>query len=48
MPTMIQLGDLWFDALTEDEVVEVVRKAWAADQGGSIIPAAVVSQIFSA
>ena len=32
------MGDLWFDALTQDEVVEVVRKAWAAGQGGSIIP----------
>jgi N-acetylglucosaminyldiphosphoundecaprenol N-acetyl-beta-D-mannosaminyltransferase len=37
-PTRIQVGDLWFDALTEDQVVEVVRKAWAADHGGSIIP----------
>lgn len=32
------MGDLWFDALTEDEVVEVVRKAWAGGEGGSIVP----------
>ncbi|OMC50264.1 WecB/TagA/CpsF family glycosyltransferase [Mycobacterium sp. IS-1264] len=37
-PTRIQVGDLWFDALTEHEVVDVVRKSWAADQGGSIVP----------
>jgi N-acetylglucosaminyldiphosphoundecaprenol N-acetyl-beta-D-mannosaminyltransferase len=37
-PTRIRVGDLWFDAVTEDEVVERVRKAWAAGQGGSIIP----------
>jgi N-acetylglucosaminyldiphosphoundecaprenol N-acetyl-beta-D-mannosaminyltransferase len=37
-PTRIEVRDLWFDALREDGVVEVVRKAWAAGQGGSIIP----------
>ncbi|GKU55572.1 WecB/TagA/CpsF family glycosyltransferase [Mycobacterium montefiorense] len=37
-PTRIQVGDLWFDALTQHEVVEVVRKAWADGRGGSIIP----------
>jgi N-acetylglucosaminyldiphosphoundecaprenol N-acetyl-beta-D-mannosaminyltransferase len=37
-PPRTQVGDLWFDALTEDEVIEVVRKAWTAGQGGSIIP----------
>lgn len=37
-PTRIQVGDLGFDAVTEHEVVENVRKAWAAGQGGSIIP----------
>jgi N-acetylglucosaminyldiphosphoundecaprenol N-acetyl-beta-D-mannosaminyltransferase len=37
-PTRIQVGDLWFDALTEDEVVDGVRKAWAGGHGGSIIP----------
>src|SRR5690242_14070586 len=37
-PARIQVGDLWFYALTEDEVVDVVRKAWAADHGGSIVP----------
>lgn len=34
----VQVGDLWFDALTEGEVIDVVREAWAAGQGGSIIP----------
>jgi N-acetylglucosaminyldiphosphoundecaprenol N-acetyl-beta-D-mannosaminyltransferase len=34
----VQVGGLWFDALTEDQVVDVVRKAWAADRGGSIVP----------
>jgi N-acetylglucosaminyldiphosphoundecaprenol N-acetyl-beta-D-mannosaminyltransferase len=33
-----QVGDLWFDALTESQVIGVVRAAWAAGQGGSIIP----------
>jgi N-acetylglucosaminyldiphosphoundecaprenol N-acetyl-beta-D-mannosaminyltransferase len=37
-PTRIQVGDLRFDALTQHEVVEVVRTAWADRQGGSIIP----------
>jgi len=37
-PTRVGVGDLWFDPLTQDEAVEVVRKAWAAGQGGSIIP----------
>ena len=37
-PTRIGVGDLCFDALTQDEVVEVVRKAWAVGHGGSIIP----------
>jgi N-acetylglucosaminyldiphosphoundecaprenol N-acetyl-beta-D-mannosaminyltransferase len=36
--TRIRVGDLWFDGVTQDEVVEVVRDAWAAGQGGSIIP----------
>ena len=34
----IQVGNLWFDALTEREVIETVRSAWAAGRGGSIIP----------
>jgi N-acetylglucosaminyldiphosphoundecaprenol N-acetyl-beta-D-mannosaminyltransferase len=34
----IGVGDLWFDAFTEDQVVDVVRKAWSSGQGGSIIP----------
>lgn len=37
-PTRIRVGDLGFDAVSEHEVVEGVRKAWAAGQGGSIIP----------
>jgi N-acetylglucosaminyldiphosphoundecaprenol N-acetyl-beta-D-mannosaminyltransferase len=37
-PTRIRVGDLWFDALTQDDVVDVVRKAWADGEGGSIIP----------
>jgi N-acetylglucosaminyldiphosphoundecaprenol N-acetyl-beta-D-mannosaminyltransferase len=37
-PNRVRVGDLWFDALTQDEVVDVVRKAWAVGQGGSIIP----------
>lgn len=32
------MGDLWFDALTQHEVVDVVRAAWADGHGGSIIP----------
>jgi N-acetylglucosaminyldiphosphoundecaprenol N-acetyl-beta-D-mannosaminyltransferase len=34
----VRVGDLWFDALTENGVIQVVRDAWAAGQGGSIIP----------
>ncbi len=34
----IQVGDLWFDAVTEDDVIGVVREGWAAGRGGSIIP----------
>jgi exopolysaccharide biosynthesis WecB/TagA/CpsF family protein len=34
----VQVGNLWFDALTEREVIETVREAWAAGRGGSIIP----------
>lgn len=37
-PRKIRVGDLWFDALTEDQVVETVRAAWAAGRGGSIVP----------
>jgi N-acetylglucosaminyldiphosphoundecaprenol N-acetyl-beta-D-mannosaminyltransferase len=32
------VGDLWFDALTQQDVVNVVRAAWADGHGGSIIP----------
>lgn len=34
----IQVGNLDIDALTENEVIDVVRKAWVAGHGGSIIP----------
>src|SRR6266849_6005191 len=34
----IQVGDLWFDAVTEDDVIGVVREGWAEGRGGSIIP----------
>jgi exopolysaccharide biosynthesis WecB/TagA/CpsF family protein len=34
----VRLGDLWFDALTEREIVDTVREEWAAGRGGSIIP----------
>lgn len=37
-PRKIQVGGLWFDAITEERVVDVVRSAWAAGQGGSIVP----------
>ena len=32
------MGNFWLDALTEREVIDTVRKAWAAGRGGSIIP----------
>jgi N-acetylglucosaminyldiphosphoundecaprenol N-acetyl-beta-D-mannosaminyltransferase len=34
----MRVGDLWFDALTENGVVDAVREGWAAGHGGSIIP----------
>jgi N-acetylglucosaminyldiphosphoundecaprenol N-acetyl-beta-D-mannosaminyltransferase len=34
----VRVGDLWFDALTESEVIQVVCGAWAEGRGGSIIP----------
>lgn len=34
----IRVGKIWFDALTEDGVIDVVREGWAAGRGGSIIP----------
>ena len=34
----VQVGDLWFDALTESDVIQVVCGAWAKGRGGSIIP----------
>lgn len=34
----IEVSDLWFDPLTEDGVIDAVRSAWVAGQGGSIIP----------
>lgn len=37
-PTRIRVGELWFDALTQRQAVDMVRKAWADGAGGSIIP----------
>ena len=34
----VLMGNFWLDALTEREVVDRVRDAWAAGQGGSVIP----------
>lgn len=34
----VQVGNLWFDAVTEREVIDTVSEAWAAGRGGSIIP----------
>src|SRR5215469_7165789 len=34
----VQMGNFWLDALTEREVIDTVREAWAAGRGGSIIP----------
>jgi len=32
----IQVGGIWLDALTEHEVIDVVREGWEAGHGGSI------------
>jgi exopolysaccharide biosynthesis WecB/TagA/CpsF family protein len=37
-PPRVQVGKLWFDAITEREVIGAVRAGWAAGDGGSIIP----------
>ncbi len=37
-PQKVQVGGLWFDSLTEGQVVEAVRAAWSAGRGGSIVP----------
>ncbi|MGD1238593.1 WecB/TagA/CpsF family glycosyltransferase [Mycobacterium seoulense] len=37
-PRKVQVGGLRFDALTEQQVVDVVRAAWATGRGGSIVP----------
>lgn len=34
----VEVNGLWFDALSEIGVLATVRRAWAADLGGSIIP----------
>ena len=34
----VRMGNFWLDALTEQEVIDRVREAWAAGYGGSIIP----------
>ena len=36
-PPRIEVSNLWFDAMSEGDVVDVVRKAWAAGEGGSIV-----------
>ncbi|WP_197509108.1 MULTISPECIES: WecB/TagA/CpsF family glycosyltransferase [unclassified Mycobacterium] len=37
-PRKVRVGGLWFDALTERQVVDTVRAAWAAGRGGWIVP----------
>lgn len=37
-PRRVRVGGLWFDAVTEQQVVDGVRAAWAAGRGGSIVP----------
>jgi N-acetylglucosaminyldiphosphoundecaprenol N-acetyl-beta-D-mannosaminyltransferase len=34
----VRMGNFGLDPVTEPEVIELVRKAWAAGRGGSIIP----------
>jgi N-acetylglucosaminyldiphosphoundecaprenol N-acetyl-beta-D-mannosaminyltransferase len=34
----VRMGNFWLDALTEREVTDRVREAWATGRGGSIIP----------
>jgi N-acetylglucosaminyldiphosphoundecaprenol N-acetyl-beta-D-mannosaminyltransferase len=34
----VRMGNFWLDAVTEREVVDRVREAWAAGRGGSVIP----------
>ena len=34
----VPMENFWLDALTEREVVDSVREAWAAGRGGSVIP----------
>lgn len=34
----VRMGNFWLDAVTEREVVDRVREAWAAGLGGSVIP----------
>ena len=38
MAARVEVSGLWFDSLSEVGVLEAVRRAWAADIGGSIIP----------
>jgi N-acetylglucosaminyldiphosphoundecaprenol N-acetyl-beta-D-mannosaminyltransferase len=37
-PSRVRVGRLCLDALTEREVIDMVRAGWAAGRGGSIIP----------
>jgi N-acetylglucosaminyldiphosphoundecaprenol N-acetyl-beta-D-mannosaminyltransferase len=32
------VGDLWFDNSKEEDVIQIIRKAWTAGRGGSITP----------
>lgn len=34
----VLMGNFWLDAVTERQVVDTVREAWAAGRGGSVIP----------
>ena len=34
----VPMENFWLDALTEQEVVDRIREAWAAGRGGSVIP----------
>jgi len=34
----VRMGNFWLDDVTEREVVDRVREAWAAGRGGSVIP----------
>jgi N-acetylglucosaminyldiphosphoundecaprenol N-acetyl-beta-D-mannosaminyltransferase len=37
-PRRVQVGGIWFDALTEQELVDALREEWADGRGGTITP----------